>query len=139
MNQLKSSYLNTDFDLRSESPFGTLHKELSSQCLVLHYQQCDDGHYSACYESDHDGEMQITGAERDILLLTQTVRSLSPTARSEFEACYLRELNLGFDVGDTWAFSYSVPPDAVAAAADVKCSLAVTLYPMRHPDGTRRG
>ena len=74
---IETGYANTDFDLKSASSFDTLHNELSSGCLVLHYECGDDGHYHASYESDHDGESTESGAERDILLIISLLNSLS--------------------------------------------------------------
>jgi hypothetical protein len=133
---IESGYANTDFDLKSESSFDTLHNELASGCLVLHYECGDDGHCHASYESDHDGESADSGAERDILMIVNVLTSLSDNAKAELKSCYLREFNIGFECGDSWGYVHSVPHKAIAAAADVGCSLAVTLYPMRHPDGT---
>ena len=138
MTVIESEYANTDFDLKSASSFDTLHEELSSRCLVLHYGQGDDGDFRACFESDHDGESKESGAERDIMLMVNAIRSLSDTATAELNACHLREFNIGFHCGDTWAFVHSVPHRVMSAASDVGCSLAVTLYPARHPDGTPR-
>ena len=138
MSVIKTGYANTDFDLKSETAFDILHDELSSQCLVLHYIQAYDGHYTASYESNHDGELPVTGAERDITLIVDAIKTLSDTAKTELESCYLREFNVGFECGDSWGYVHSVPHNVIAAAANAGCSLAVTLYPMRHPDGKPR-
>ena len=111
---------------------------MSAQCLVLHYGCRDDGQYHASYESDHDDESSVTGAERDILLISNVLASLSDTAKAEFDACHLREFNVGFECGDSWAYVHSIPHNAMTAAVDAGCSLSVTLYPMRNPDGTPR-
>jgi len=100
--------------------------------------QGGDGHYHASFESDDDDETAESGVERDILLIVNAINMLSDAAKAELDACYLREFNIGFHCGDSWAFGYSIPHKAVEAAANVGCSLAVTLYPMRHPDGTPR-
>ena len=62
--------------------------------------------------------------------------ALSPIARAEFDACSTREFNIGFDCWDTWSYVHALPSAVVLAVADLGCSLAVTLYPMRNPDGT---
>ena len=138
MAMIESEYANTDFDLKSTSSFDNLHRELAAACCLLHYTQGDDGDFHACFESDHDGESKITGAERDIMLMVDAIRSLSLVARAELDACHLREFNIGFHCGDTWAFTHSIPHRTVSAASDVGCSIGVTLYPSRHPDGTQR-
>jgi len=135
---IESAYVNTDFDLKSKSAFETLHNELSIRCLALNYAQGDDGSYHASYESNHEGESALTGAERDILLIVGAINTLSDKAKTELKSCYLREFNIGFECGDSWGYVHSVPHHAIACAADAGCSLAVTLYPMRHQDGKPR-
>ena len=46
-----TEYCNTDFDLKSETPFETLSRELERTCLVLHYTHGDDGHWHSIVES----------------------------------------------------------------------------------------
>jgi hypothetical protein len=74
----------------------------------------------------------------DILAMLDSINALSPTARAELDACYLREFNIGFDCWDTWSYVHTLPPSILRAVADAACSIAVTLYPMRNPDGTPR-
>lgn len=138
MTAIETEYKNTDFDLKSTSSFDTLHQELSMHCCPLIYTQGSNGHYHASYESDHDGNSSKTGAERDILLIVDAINRLSDIAKTELDACYLREFNIGFECGDSWAYVHSIPLCAVNAASNTGCSIAVTLHPMRRPDGTLR-
>ena len=128
-------YVNTDFDLKSAAPFDALHRELAESCHVLHYTHVDGTWYSiveaACVESTGGG-----GAARDIMSMAAAVSRLSPTAKAELAACSLREFNVGFDCWDTWSYVHAIPSHVIRAVADIDCSLAVTLYPMRKPDGT---
>ena len=135
MATIDTEYANTDFDLKSEAPFDALHQELSLRCLVLHYERGDDDHYRASYESDHDGESKDCAA-RDILLIVDAINALSEVAKTQFETCYLREFNIGFHCGDTFGFVHSIPDHAINAVSSARCSLGVTLYPARKPDGT---
>ena len=75
-------------------------------------------------------------AASDILAMIQAIRTLSPTAKAEFDACSQREFNIGFHCGDTWSYTHSVPSSLLCDLAEAGCSLAVTLYPLRNPDGT---
>ena len=138
MSPLETNYVNTDFDLKSTKSFEELHAELSAHCLVLHYTCGEDGVYTASYESDHDDSAELTGAERDISLMLSAVNSLSEPARHQLGCCHVREFNIGFDCGDTWAFSYSLNRLTIDAVNEASCTIAVTLYPMRHPDGSLR-
>lgn len=142
MKIIETEYANTDFDIKSKKSFDTLHRELDGSCCTLHYVHAVNGHWTASYESDHHSDSESnedsveSGAARDILKLIKAIAALSPTAKAEFDACYLREFNIGFECGDSWAYIHQLPPHVVQAAAKADCSIAVTLYPMRNPDGT---
>ncbi|HCS50808.1 MAG TPA: hypothetical protein DIW81_04325 [Planctomycetaceae bacterium] len=133
---IETLYANTDFDLKSEIPFDTLNHELDATCCVLHYTQADDGHWHSIVESLQNDETSPRKAEKDILAIIDAIKVLTPTAKAEFNSCYLREFNIGFHCGDTWAYVHTVPPSVVRAVADAGCSIAVTLYPIRNSDGT---
>ena len=129
---IKTTYLNTDFDLKSSKPFDNLHQELAQKCCELHYTIGGDNQCSASYEADQLN----SNVTNDIFAILNAIRSLSSQAQSELDACSLREFNIGFDCGDCWGYVYSIPPEVVAAVAEASCSLAVTLYPMRNKDGS---
>ena len=138
MANCATEYANADFDLKSTTPFEALQRELDESCCVLHYTQGDDGHWHSIVESSQNDESCNRNAERDIAAIINAINALSPAAKEELDACYLREFNIGFGCGDTWAYVHTLPKSTVRAVADVNCSLAVTLYPMRRPDGTVR-
>jgi hypothetical protein len=133
---MDTEYANTDFDLKSETPFDSLHAELDRICCVLHYTHGEDGHWHSIVESAHDDESSSRDAAIDIHAIIDAINSLSPAAKAEFNGCYLREFNIGFHCWDSWAYVHTLPLDTVRAVAKAGCSIAITLYPMRHPDGT---
>jgi hypothetical protein len=132
---MDTKYANTDFDLKSEKPFDSLNSELDRMCCVLHYTHGEDGHWHSIVESEHDDESPTRDATKDILAMIDAINSLSPSAKAELDACYLREFNIGFHCWDSWAFVHTLRWDTVRAVAEVGCSIAITLYPMRNPDG----
>jgi len=132
----ETEYANTDFDLKSTTPFDRLQRELNQTCCVLHYTHGDDGHWHSIVESSHDEESGNRNAERDIGAIINAINALSPAAKAQLDACYLREFNIGFHCWDTWAYAHTLQPEVVRSVADINCSIAVTLYPMRNPDGT---
>lgn len=134
--EIETEYANTDFDLKSNTPFDTLHAELLKVCCVLQYTEGDDGKWHASIEADHDDDSRDRDAAMDINSILSALRSLSETAKRELAACYLREFNIGFHCGDSWAYVHQVPQPVVRSVADASCSIAVTLYPMRNADGT---
>ena len=135
----ETDYANTDFDLKSPTAFDTLISELGQACCVLHYTHGEDGHWHSIVVSANEDELSTGNAELDILAIIEAIHSLSPTAKSELDSCYLREFNIGFHCWDTWAYGHTIPTSVVQAVANEGCSIAVTLYPMRKPDGTPRG
>lgn len=135
---IDTEYANTDFDLKSETPFDALHRELNRTCNVLHYTRGDDGHWHSSVNSAHEDDYTNRNAALDILAIIGAIDGLSPTAKMELDSCYLREFNIGFHCWDTWAYAHVLPLAAVDAVAKAGCSLAVTLYPMRNPDGAPR-
>ncbi|WP_425613720.1 hypothetical protein NA78x_003559 [Anatilimnocola sp. NA78] len=136
--QRDTLYANTDFDLKSTMPFDTLNRELGETCRVLHYTHCEDGHWHSIVESFHEVDSSHRTAALDILAIIDAINRLSPVAKAELDSCYMREFNIGFECWDTWSYIHSVPLAAVDGLAKAGCSLAVTLYPMRNPDGTSK-
>ena len=132
----ETEYINTDLDLKSKSPFDTLNRELDQLCCVLHYTHGEDGHWHSTVESAHNSETSTRNAEMDILAIIAAINALSPLATAELASCYLREFNIGFHCWDTWAYVHTLPAPVVQAVANANCSLAITLYPMRDPDGS---
>ena len=138
--KIDTEYANTDLDLESEHPFETLNQELEKMCDIIHYTRCDDGYWRSVVEAqqlDFD-EASKRQAEVDIIGMIEAIKKLSSKARDEFDACCLREFNIGFWCGDTQGYVHSLPHSVVQAVAELNCSIAVTLYPMRHPDGSVR-
>ena len=130
---LETTYSNTDLDLKSSFPFDTLNQEFEKSCCILHYVQTDEGQFSSTIESTLYNQQH---ASEDILALLNVIHSLSPQARTELDMCFLRDFNIGFCCGDTWGYHHRLEPKLVKAIADVGCSISITLYPMRNPDGS---
>ena len=131
-----TEYANTDFDLKSETSFDALHRELGRTCCVLHYTHGEDGHWHSTVESALDDGVSKRDAATDILAMVEAINTLSPAAKIELNNCYLCEFNIGFHCWDTWDYAHTLPSVVVRAVAEAGCSIAVTLYPMRNPDGT---
>ena len=130
-----TEYANTDFDLKSETQCDSLRRELDETCCVLRYTHGQDGHWHLIVESAHDDENSDRDVATDILSLLDAISALSPAAKAELDACLVREFNIGFHCWDTWSYVHHLSAPVVRAVADADCSIAVTLYPMRNPDG----
>ena len=133
-----TEYANTDFDLKSETPFETLHRELDASCRVLHYTHGEDGHWHSIMESSHGDDTSTRDASMDILAMIDAINALSAAAKAEFNECYLREFNIGFHCWDTWAYVHTVRPDVVRAVADVVAQSLLRstrcVIPTGHPN-----
>jgi hypothetical protein len=131
-----TEYANTDLDLKSAVPFDRLNRELASKCRVLHYTHGDDGNWHSIVEASHGSDSRSRNAEMDIAAIIDAIRDLSSEAKAELRACHLRQFDIGFHCWDTWGFGHAVPNRIVHAIAEIDCSLSITLYPMRNPDGS---
>ena len=133
-------YTNTDFDLKSRSPFDSLSKELEATCCVLHYTHGEDGNWHSIVESTLSDQESLADktAEMDIRFILDALARLSPKSKSELDSCFMKEFNIGFDCWDTWSYVHSLPNEMIRGIAELSCSIAVTLYPMRNPDGVHR-
>lgn len=138
LTTIETQYINTDLDLESSYSFETLHHELAQSCCVLHYLQNDDGHWVARIESNCDHNIEPEKAATDIFAIVEALNSLSERAKQELAVCHLREFNLGFYCGDNWGYIHQLPQAVVQAVAALNGSVAVTLYPTRNIDGTRK-
>ncbi|WP_413431595.1 hypothetical protein [Crateriforma spongiae] len=138
MSEQDTKYSNTDLDLKSRSSLELLASELQSSCCVLHCAKGDDGNWHMTVESDNDLNTCDSNDSIDIPLMLESISKLSPAAKHQFDACYFRDFNIGVECWDTWAYNHVIPAGIVRKVADAGCSLSVTLYPGRRPDGTPR-
>ncbi len=125
-------YINTDLVLASRRPINLLCDEFERTCCVLYHQQEAEGDWRATIESD---AIDNVSAENDIQKMLSVVATFSAAAIQQWDNCYIRDINIGFDCGETWAYSHSLPDNIVRLVADVGCSLSVTLYPIRRDNG----
>src|SRR3954468_23709961 len=104
-----TEYANTDFDLKSRSPFDALHRELDAICRVLHYTHGGDGNWHAIVEAKRGEDWNERNAEKDIRSMFEAIADLSPAAKAELDGCYLREFNIGFHCWDSWGYVHQIP------------------------------
>jgi hypothetical protein len=134
LKPIETNYANTDLNLLSPVAFHALDAELSVSCCQLHYAKIDDGGWSASYEA----KQLNTDAPNDIRALLSALDSMSETAKVQLATCSKRDFNIGFNCWDTWAYNYLLPAETLHSVARAGFSISVTMYPMRHPDGTSK-
>jgi len=126
-----TQYLNSDLVLKSRSPINLLCDVFDRECCVLDQQQGEDGNWYATIESEADENLS---AVEDIQKMLSVVLQLAGDTKKQWDDCYSREINIGFDCGNTWAYPHSLPNDIVRMIADAGCELAITLYPIREQE-----
>ncbi len=130
LNRL-TRYLNTDLVLTSPAALTALSAEFDHSCCVLYEQQDDDGNWHLSVESN---ATENVAAADDIQKMLSVLAALSPAAKQQWDSCTQRDINIGFDCGDTWAYPHSLPHDALRMIVDAGCTLSLTLYPIRDED-----
>ena len=136
MAEQPTQYCNTDLDLKSASPLDLLGEELEPDCDVLHCAAGDDGNWHMTVESNHSEITADRNAALDIPAMLDVVSKLSPVAKQQFDACFFRDFNIGISCWDSWGYNHKLPHNVLRSIVDAGCTLSVTLYPMRNPDGT---
>ena len=124
----KTRYINSDLVLASKTAIDRLCDAFDHKCCVLYQQQDDDGNWHASIESDR---IENISAADDIQKMLEVIPQLGDDAREQWDNCFGREINIGFECGDTWAYPHSLPNSIVREIADAECTLAITLYPIR--------
>jgi hypothetical protein len=88
--------------------------------------------FGASYEADRLND----DPNNDIRAILDVIARLSIEAKTQLAQCTVRDFNVGFHCWDSWAYNYSLTQEVISAVADSGCSVSITLYPMRYPDGT---
>src|SRR5688572_6928707 len=104
MSERDTFYANTDLDLVSESELSDLIEVFRSSCHVLTY---DNQHakWFATIEPSLEAERII---DRDIEQLLLAAKGLTGGALQQWRMCTRRDLNIGIECGDTWAFEQTI-------------------------------
>lgn len=105
--------------------------EFERTCCLLYHGKGEDGNWHATIESD---ALENLSAADDIQKMLNVLPALPTDAKEQWDGCLSRDLNIGFDCGDTWAYPHSLPHDVVRLVADSGCTLSLTLYPIRDED-----
>ncbi|MGB3788080.1 MAG: hypothetical protein WA949_08720 [Phormidesmis sp.] len=122
----QTCYRNTDLELKSPLSLSALCGEFAHSCHILHHTQDKEGNWCATIESSL---VEDRTAADDIQAMLAVIPTLTAAAQKQWNDCYFREFDLGFDCGDTWAYRHTLSLDIIQAVAEANCSLSVTLYP----------
>lgn len=128
-------YSNTDLDLVADTDIGELIDVFRDKCHLLSYahqnsQWCATIEASITSANLDDLSRSI---ERDLDTLLSVAENLGGTPLKQWQLCVKRDLNIGFECGDTWAFAQTFSHDILRRATSMGCSLSITLYPLNTP------
>jgi hypothetical protein len=71
------------------------------------------------------------------MALLTAIEALDPKSRIQWDACVIREFNIGYDCGDEpRAFSHGLTASTLARVAALSISLRITLYPAENASAT---
>jgi hypothetical protein len=131
---MKIQYLNTDLDLHSPTDIRALTRELSRNGMFVLHEEKDKrtGVWFACLET----EMQFRAPNANILAMVKIIKRLSAKAQAVWSGCTLREINIGYECGDTPRFFHQcVTNITLRRMTAVGATLRITLYaPIGTPD-----
>ena len=140
---MKTTYLNTDLDLSSLTPIDELVNafEADGRFSVLGYSQYEDGKWYSIIESEYEGDWVYYEElgyydqsnripEKNIRIMLDLIRSLSGDLKKLWDQCDKRELNIGYNFGETKCFQQFLSGELVKQIADAGCSIGITLYNM---------
>jgi len=134
---MDSFYSNTDLDLVAEVDISELVEVFRAKCLVLSYDRAGDGKWYATVEASLDAakiQDPCRSIDSHMMSLLSVAEHLESIPRMQWNSCVKRDFNIGFECGDTWAFSQTISQDVVGRAAAIGCTVTITLYPIDRQD-----
>lgn len=118
-------YLNTDLDLASREDLGPLVAALEAGGIAPLTVWEADGQHRANLETDE----QHDHPEPNIAAILGVVEAFDATARAHWDACTTRELNLGYEGGDTpGVLEQALPVELLRRVVAAGLGLRITVY-----------
>ena len=124
-------YANTDMDLAAESDISALVEVFRLRCYVLSYT-VQHHRWTVTVEASEESsnlDSHNRSPSEHLRHILAVVESLSKVERAQWDSCTLRNINVGFECDNTWAFEHSIANEDLARLARAGCTLTVTMYP----------
>jgi len=127
-------FLNVDLDIESKSSLRSLVRELGKRVTVM-FSGRMNGRYCLFVES--------AGSERHqdatIKALCALIEGLSPSSRQLWDAAHRKEFDLGYEsrFSSQRANRFRILPDTLRRVAELRASVAVTLYSERRGEANK--
>lgn len=128
-------YLNTDLYLVAPLSLTPLTDELEQHRASGWLDSGEDGHWYANLNADAEENVE---PETDLRAMLAAIESLSASSRVIWEACSVREFDIGYDCGDEpWAFTQRISCETLQRIAALGATLKITIYPHLADDDPR--
>ena len=122
---MEIEYLNVDLELSSNTTLEPIIEAFGDRVVVLHHRVHDGAHFAAFESAD-----QFDHPEPAIRELCGLATGLAGSARSGWESCTKRVLDLGFNCGHSpRCYQVALSPGALRLINDLEITLALSLYP----------
>lgn len=125
--QPEIQYLNTDLDLICPRSPGPLIAHLESAGL---FALAEPRAVAAGWLTTLETEASFREPNPNLLEFLAAIDSMPAEARESWDACSLREFNLGYECGlSPWAFSHGIASETLGRISASAATLRLTLYP----------
>lgn len=123
---MRTHYLNTDLDLWSREDLRPLTRALlRAGMFSLHVGMEERHEWRAPLEVNQD----LRTPQATMSAMLNAIESLKPAARARWNRCRRRDLNIGYECGDSpHRIEHGVPRRMLERIATLGLSLRVTLY-----------
>jgi len=119
-------YLNTDLELASSRSLGPLIAQLSERgVFVLSETRPSLDECWICLET----ERSYSDLSSNIAAFLDVIEDLPPREWELWNACSLREFNVGYECAETWAFGDGIAAQVLQRIALAGATFRLTLYP----------
>lgn len=131
----KITYLTTDLFLIAPLSLKPLADELEQNNVGGMSEPTPDGHWYANLNAEVDDNVE---PETDLRVMLAALETLSAASRMIWEACSVREFDIGYDCGDEpWAFTQRISPETLRRIGALGGTLKITIYPYLADDDPR--
>ena len=118
---LSTKFLNIDLDLRAESGLQELLEAFGSAVIDLKREEKD------CASIEIAEETQ--SMDETILAFCNLVRALPPRARTIWDQCEMRSMNIGFQAGTTpYLESFCLSDKIISLLSSMNVEVVITIY-----------
>ena len=122
-------FANVEFELESDLSLKPLLDEISDKISLHYYDRLENGIDFASFDLRESGYGQ--NIEVTVSAFCDLIEDLSPLAKEVWSQCVKRELDIGFEGGDSkFIFEGRIENKTLARVAEIGASVEITIYPI---------